>query len=815
MDALKNLFADLRYIIKQDYTENEWQSIIKDNLKNQMPIIYFANSNVEGHCFVIDGMKNDLLHINWGWDGISNGYYSISALDPYNDESRAYLTNHQMVVNIKPDSGSENYSEIWMDSGSDRPNYSWMQKEEIDSYIGRGMLIDSESITSGIPFNLITQSLHSPVNFEGEIGINLMNKYGEVVSTLRSIEIYNRSNNPNLGMIPYFNEVNAEKWADLVYDGVIEPDMYLQLATRKKFNTNWEIVNGTDLTPASIPVIGNVPMLLHEEVEYHGLPLGESDVVYYKSEPARIGQRKASSFGCYLGIAQLYIDGEFNCNFDEFRVKSRQNNTQDNLIKKTYSKVDIFYTPQNELKAKNVHNSTPGELLSLFNPEELISVYKLKISGTINNNDILSLDEFYSLGELDLSDAELEGGILTQRLPYLRVLNLPENIQKVQFEKLPSQEPPTASIINIPKGLKDIGLLYARDYFVLNSQTPPIADDNIYSLVDGTILIVSNGCQQIYKNHKFWGNFHDVIEMDEDDYFNASFKTDEDKSLLYCIITDKLSSLTDSYKRKYGGNTTMPDEYMGENFFFPYRYSNLPSKVDDKSFSFIKSMCPYVPNGYFNGRDFHFMPSDGFLKAYCYTPYLDQLGNKCWTNNFGYIFSPLLESNFSNFSGYAVVPAHSEIGKILNAEDQNKNIFYERYEMISFDCDKNKNLLSITPMLIGISIDKVLIDGVEGTLVDNYYQVDFSKVQEISVDYTYCGIHSMNTVYPHRLIANLPSVNLETTGINEITIKPNDSVKIYTISGIIVFEGQYSNVKLGKGIYIISSQGKTFKQRIE
>lgn len=58
--------------------------MLREELDNSRPIIFGAEtSNVEGHAFVIDGYgTNGLYHVNWGWGGLSDGYFDINYLDP-------------------------------------------------------------------------------------------------------------------------------------------------------------------------------------------------------------------------------------------------------------------------------------------------------------------------------------------------------------------------------------------------------------------------------------------------------------------------------------------------------------------------------------------------------------------------------------------------------------------------------------------------------------------------------------------------------------------------------------------------------------
>ena len=66
------------------YKYNEWLKLLYDEL-SVARAVYFTGvkENNSGHAFVIDGYDSeDFFHINWGWSGMSNGYYRINVLDP-------------------------------------------------------------------------------------------------------------------------------------------------------------------------------------------------------------------------------------------------------------------------------------------------------------------------------------------------------------------------------------------------------------------------------------------------------------------------------------------------------------------------------------------------------------------------------------------------------------------------------------------------------------------------------------------------------------------------------------------------------------
>ena len=93
--------------------ENEVLEGIATDLVAGRPVFISAfTSNYEGHAFVCDGMQsNGYLHINWGWLGTSDGYFSVSALDPGQQGTGGSASNLAFTVdvcaytNIRPDQG--------------------------------------------------------------------------------------------------------------------------------------------------------------------------------------------------------------------------------------------------------------------------------------------------------------------------------------------------------------------------------------------------------------------------------------------------------------------------------------------------------------------------------------------------------------------------------------------------------------------------------------------------------------------------------------------------------------------------------------
>ena len=73
--------ADL--ITRDGYTEEEFLSRIKEELDNQHPLVFNGQGSLGGHSFIVDGYdSNDYLHVNWGWGGLSDGYFNVSYMNP-------------------------------------------------------------------------------------------------------------------------------------------------------------------------------------------------------------------------------------------------------------------------------------------------------------------------------------------------------------------------------------------------------------------------------------------------------------------------------------------------------------------------------------------------------------------------------------------------------------------------------------------------------------------------------------------------------------------------------------------------------------
>ena len=106
--ALRTLGYDkgMRMLPRTNYTINEWDDIIYNEVAANRPVLYLgAVNNYDAHAFVCDGYEDGFYHINWGWNGKCNGFFSLDylcALSGRNQEGNYSIQGVWALVGIQP-----------------------------------------------------------------------------------------------------------------------------------------------------------------------------------------------------------------------------------------------------------------------------------------------------------------------------------------------------------------------------------------------------------------------------------------------------------------------------------------------------------------------------------------------------------------------------------------------------------------------------------------------------------------------------------------------------------------------------------------
>ena len=110
--ALVNVFdysPQIKLLRRSECTYEEFFTAIRDNLEAGLPVLHYGHgqSYAAGHAFVCDGIDaNNLVHIDWGWDGAYNGYFDIGSMAPggsgIGGGQDRYNVGQTIMINIKP-----------------------------------------------------------------------------------------------------------------------------------------------------------------------------------------------------------------------------------------------------------------------------------------------------------------------------------------------------------------------------------------------------------------------------------------------------------------------------------------------------------------------------------------------------------------------------------------------------------------------------------------------------------------------------------------------------------------------------------------
>ena len=174
------------------YTAEEWQELLMRHIDEVGPVYYTASSSSRGaHAMVIDGYSEGRFHINWGWGGRGNGFFTIPDFAVYTD-------GHSAILNIKPDAGGAIADNLVIDSSDGNG----------------GLTCATSAFAQGEPFDvecfyLVNRSYY---DFAGEVALAVKHRDG------------------SMGQILTRNPLTIQPWSGLTYfftDCIITEDILI------------------------------------------------------------------------------------------------------------------------------------------------------------------------------------------------------------------------------------------------------------------------------------------------------------------------------------------------------------------------------------------------------------------------------------------------------------------------------------------------------------------------------------------------------------------------------------------------------------
>lgn len=120
--ALFNYFnydGSMRYLTRDYFGIEEWENEVYNSLASGCPVLYGGQSEDGGHEFVCDGYSSDgYFHFNWGWGGMSDGYFLLTSLNPDSQgiggagSGAGYNFDQDIIVGIKPFAGESSLAPV-------------------------------------------------------------------------------------------------------------------------------------------------------------------------------------------------------------------------------------------------------------------------------------------------------------------------------------------------------------------------------------------------------------------------------------------------------------------------------------------------------------------------------------------------------------------------------------------------------------------------------------------------------------------------------------------------------------------------------
>ena len=180
--ALRNYFGyDASMITRANEGVDNFIEIVKNELRNGFPLYISGDSRSGGgHAWVCDGFdKEDKFHMNFGWNGQANGYYSLATLSVTSTGSEFNGAQHSFnrrlhVIAIHPN--KPNTPKIDADIAYQSPNINFDYGSDM-AFVGDAPT--TLSATAKVMYSrFINQSQSELV---GDIGLGIYDQEGKLV----------------------------------------------------------------------------------------------------------------------------------------------------------------------------------------------------------------------------------------------------------------------------------------------------------------------------------------------------------------------------------------------------------------------------------------------------------------------------------------------------------------------------------------------------------------------------------------------------------------------------------------------------------
>lgn len=223
-----------RYVQRGYYEAEEWYAVVKNELDCNRPLLFTGYNSEAGHAFVLDGYTEDnYFSVNWGWGGMSNGYFLLDALDPSSQgaggSSSGYNQGQGAIIGIQKDAGGE-FIEDMRYSTYSNGTYNYVGLS-VDSPVEQGK---SFTLHAGLFANASPYAI-TGANFMFAV----VDADGNIVQELKKLN-YNANLDINYG---YALDLN-----DLVINDPIRVGWRIRGFFTTSVTTEWTVIGGSEGT---------------------------------------------------------------------------------------------------------------------------------------------------------------------------------------------------------------------------------------------------------------------------------------------------------------------------------------------------------------------------------------------------------------------------------------------------------------------------------------------------------------------------------------------------------------------------------------
>lgn len=378
LSSMMGYDAGVSYKKRAEMNKEDWDALIVNEINEGRPVLYSGQDVSSGHAFVCDGYEkvgNDyFFHINWGWGGAANGYYSSDALNPVVSKEHHYNDLTTIVYNIKPAAKVMEWSPVHVTS----------DERQV------GLTLDVTDISSAGTFTVRAGALKniSNTDFSGRLAVALYDASGNMKCLLNDGRNFSLV---ALQIVKYVDFSCSLPSGTSVADGDV-----VRLVTKASDAEIWLPVAGDLLAPGEMLAKGG-------QIQYFDINLPSAEYVEITSGGDRVIKGRDYSFT----VVPTSVDKVVTVKANGYILTADAGNCY--KINNVVENQAITINVQNaaDVLSKSVLWLEAGNLKNMLNDDETSTIKDLTLFGTMNVEDFNFIRERMKLERLDISQVSI------------------------------------------------------------------------------------------------------------------------------------------------------------------------------------------------------------------------------------------------------------------------------------------------------------------------------------------------------------------------------------------------------------------------